>query len=326
MEFVRRICNFARFARPEGPEELSDPNYQEKVDLVQSIFDDFQTEKAKYSHQSRRKGNQGDHRTSRAGEQDMTRLTQKGFNMIQIPYEMYQSDKVVLLRESSSDQVLIAKRTTAVEVKLIKSLLSARSNKYENHTIAYKHVLQFSDVHAYLIMPYYSDLSSIKFLSSQLYLCLRPQLIEGVAFMHEQGVVHRDLKPSNIVVEFKEYRLFIIDYDLSQRQSPGGQCFGYRGTEGWTAPEIQPDAVWDPWSADIWALANVLRYLAKRTGYSDPIADRVLTLSPAERPSAGKLLELYSRSSKRGLTSQEGLPFPKRPRMTPHLGDNDPDP
>ncbi|KAG8930453.1 hypothetical protein FRC02_004164 [Tulasnella sp. 418] len=105
MEFVRRICNFARFARPEGPEELSDPNYQEKVDLVQSIFDDFQTEKAKYSHQSRRKGNQGDHRTSRAGEQDMTRLTQKGFNMIQIPYEMYQ---VIIIVSNISNSTLIS--------------------------------------------------------------------------------------------------------------------------------------------------------------------------------------------------------------------------
>ncbi|KAG8934407.1 NUAK SNF1-like kinase 1 [Tulasnella sp. 418] len=315
-EFIRRICNFARFGHPGGPEELSDSNYKEKIHLVQSLFDDFRTKKMKSSQQSRGQGNWDDQRTSRAGGQDTTRLTQMGYNLIQVPYEMYQSDSVVLLRESSSDQVVIAKRTTAVEVKLIKSLLSARSNKYENHTIAYKHVLQLSDVHVYLIMPYYSDLSSLKFLSSRLYLEIRFQLIEGVAFMHEQGVVHRDIKPSNVVVELKEYRLFIIDYDLSQHQSPGGQCFGYCGTEGWTAPEIQPDAVWDPWSADIWALANVIRYLAKRIGYSDSIIDTVLRLSPAERPSAEKLLELYSRCSKRGLTSQEGLPFPKRPHPT----------
>ncbi|KAG8927853.1 NUAK SNF1-like kinase 1 [Tulasnella sp. 418] len=321
-EFIRRILNFARFCHPGGPTSLSDPEYKHQIQLVKQLSVDLPSKNSKTSHHSRGQG-QSDRSKYKAREQDMIPLTQMGYYITRIPHEMYKSDRVVLLRKSKSDQVLVAKRTTAVEVQFIKSLLSARSHKYENHTIPYKHVIQSNTAHPYLVMPYYSDLSSLRSLSPQLYPHLRLQLIEGVAFMHEQGVVHRDLKPSNIVLDFKEYRIFIIDYDLSRHQSPGEQSSGYCGTEGWTAPEIQDNAFWDPRSADIWALANVLRYLSKRTGCPDLDIERVLTLGPAERPSAERLLESFRTSLKRGLPLHDGLPFPKRPHTITNLGVED---
>jgi serine/threonine protein kinase len=43
------------------------------------------------------------------------------------------------------------------------------------------------------------------------------QLIEGVAFLHSQGIAHLDIKPQNIVVV--RNKLFIIDFDIGMPRS-----------------------------------------------------------------------------------------------------------
>ena len=59
--------------------------------------------------------------------------------------------------------------------------------------------------------------------------------------MHQQNVAHPDLKPDNILITLTtSLQLQISDYDLSARfAGPESWMTVYRGTPGWTAPEIK---------------------------------------------------------------------------------------
>ena len=65
------------------------------------------------------------------------------------------------------------------------------------------------------------------------------QLIEGIATIHEAGLVHRDLKPTNILVSDDD-RLVILDFGLVSEELPGGvgQTVDDRisGTFGYMSP------------------------------------------------------------------------------------------
>lgn len=42
------------------------------------------------------------------------------------------------------------------------------------------------------------------------------EILKGLAFAHERGVMHKDLKPANIMIDHDQRRLKIIDWGLSQ--------------------------------------------------------------------------------------------------------------
>jgi serine/threonine protein kinase len=49
------------------------------------------------------------------------------------------------------------------------------------------------------------------------------QLIEGIGYLHECGVIHRDLKPENILIETFDNDTFCIkitDFGLSKLCTP----------------------------------------------------------------------------------------------------------
>ena len=127
---------------------------------------------------------------------------------------------------------------------------------------------------------------------------LARQFLEGVSFMHKHRVAHLDLKPDNIVITATG-RLLIIDYSVSvQVSGPESWIKGYRGTEGWVAPEIEesPDREYQPIRADLWSAGQVLEYFADRQGAhtSSPIrslAVRLLSRNPQERPSLSTILD-----------------------------------
>jgi len=66
------------------------------------------------------------------------------------------------------------------------------------------------------------------------------QLLEGLDYLHKNGVAHRDLKPENLLFD-KDMNLKIADFGFSASidgRDGSGKMKTVLGTEGYMAPEI----------------------------------------------------------------------------------------
>lgn len=63
------------------------------------------------------------------------------------------------------------------------------------------------------------------------------QLIAGIDFIHQAGILHRDLKPDNVMVTYRE-QVKIADFGLAKKLRPMELCYERCGTYGYMAPEI----------------------------------------------------------------------------------------
>ncbi|PHH58587.1 hypothetical protein CDD81_5147 [Ophiocordyceps australis] len=111
-------------------------------------------------------------------------------------------------------------------------------------------------------------------------LCLFKQLIQGVAYLHANGIAHRDIKLENLLLT-KDSKLKITDFGVSEvfsgthpglRES-GGQCGrnmgqvrlcapGICGSEPYIAPEVlAKKSHYDARALDVWGTAIVMIYL-----------------------------------------------------------------
>ncbi|KAM5358657.1 hypothetical protein ACJA88_015314 [Fusarium oxysporum] len=98
--------------------------------------------------------------------------------------------------------------------------------------------------------------------------CIFKQLMRGIGYLHEMGVVHRDLKPENLLLT-RHGRLKISD-------SGNSDCFrmawendvhlmsGLCGSGPYIAPEVYMDQKYDGRAVDVWACGVI--YIAMRTG------------------------------------------------------------
>lgn len=108
-------------------------------------------------------------------------------------------------------------------------------------------------------------------------LCLFKQLIQGLNYLHSNGIAHRDIKLENLLVT-KDSKLKITDFGVSEvfsgihpgvRES-GGECGrqmgeirlcnpGVCGSEPYIAPEVlAKDRKYDPRALDVWGAGIVL--------------------------------------------------------------------
>jgi len=88
------------------------------------------------------------------------------------------------------------------------------------------------------------------------------QMIQGVEYLHNQGIAHRDLKPENLLCsmdtreEYKPFRVVIADFGLSKAFDGENPLQTSCGTPDYVAPEVitaegQYDASVDMWSCGV---------------------------------------------------------------------------
>ncbi|TGO83225.1 hypothetical protein BPOR_0680g00010 [Botrytis porri] len=107
--------------------------------------------------------------------------------------------------------------------------------------------------------------------------CLFKQLIQGIQFLHGNGIAHRDIKPENLLIT-KDSKLKITDFGVSEVFAglhPGfraarGQCGkdmaeirlcapGICGSPPYIAPEVlEKQGEYDPRPLDVWSAAIVM--------------------------------------------------------------------
>jgi len=88
------------------------------------------------------------------------------------------------------------------------------------------------------------------------------QLLDAVAYLHENMVVHRDIKPKNVLVEEESGRVVLIDFGAAKKGFTSVNPMGGTiiGTPGYSAPEQLDWGVAIPQS-DIYSLASTIYFL-----------------------------------------------------------------
>jgi serine/threonine-protein kinase len=95
------------------------------------------------------------------------------------------------------------------------------------------------------------------------YLRLLYQIASGLDDIHSQGVIHRDIKPNNMKTD-QEGLVKIFDFDLSRNDGADAHTVGFRGTQGYAAPELYTfGAVAFTPAVDVYAFAATALYCAE---------------------------------------------------------------
>ena len=89
------------------------------------------------------------------------------------------------------------------------------------------------------------------------------QLIEGLEYMHNNGVAHLDLKLQNMLIG-ENFHLKIADFDLAWSHDCNIPVTR-QGTLHYRAPEVVYDSVKDPMAADIYS-AGIILFVLKTNG------------------------------------------------------------
>jgi len=88
------------------------------------------------------------------------------------------------------------------------------------------------------------------------------QLVEGVDYLHNQGIAHRDLKPENLLCSETDHGMVIkiADFGLSKAFSGESALETSCGTPDYAAPEVlRMDGAYDK-SVDLWSI-GVITYV-----------------------------------------------------------------
>ncbi|KAI3455028.1 hypothetical protein Pfo_011691 [Paulownia fortunei] len=157
-------------------------------------------------------------------------------------------------------------RSPAEDNKLCASWEAAQVCRHPS-IVEFKEIVVDDCGHVFVVMDYLqNDLKRFidvkkKTLTLSEVKCLMKQLLEGVKFLHQNGVMHRDLKPSNILMNDKG-QLKICDFGLSRHfgslsgsYTPGVVTLCYR------APELLLGANEYSCAIDMWSVGCIMAEL-----------------------------------------------------------------
>src|SRR5436305_9626570 len=94
--------------------------------------------------------------------------------------------------------------------------------------------------------------SEVNMTNKMIFLC---QLLEGIAFLHDNGIWHRDIKPANILIDhYHPPKCQITDFGCASTEEP--ILYDFPGTIAYLAPE-QQEKKYHGREVDYWACGLV---------------------------------------------------------------------
>ncbi|KAI0316327.1 kinase-like domain-containing protein [Amylostereum chailletii] len=179
---------------------------------------------------------------------------------------------------------------------------------------------------SYMVMPFLRPMTRPPFEYVGEILDFGEQILEGLVFMHEQGVAHRDCSEKNIMMDGDSVypmgnhpvsesflpdfsgrapvvsrlvagpRYYFVDYGISTQVAPGTTSVMVLGTLGreQDVPELSEEVPYDPFKVDIFTIGCVLRRVFYKP-YSNaefiaPFIELMTRTDPSARPSAAECL------------------------------------
>uniref|UniRef100_M4BTD0 Protein kinase domain-containing protein n=1 Tax=Hyaloperonospora arabidopsidis (strain Emoy2) TaxID=559515 RepID=M4BTD0_HYAAE len=107
-----------------------------------------------------------------------------------------------------------------------------------------------------------------RFLSETLVAMYITQVLRGLAYLHEQGVLHRDVKGANILTT-KDGLVKLADFGVAIKLSETQKTNSVVGSPYWMAPEVIEMAGWSS-ASDIWSVGcTIIELLTTKPPYFD---------------------------------------------------------
>lgn len=137
-------------------------------------------------------------------------------------------------------------------------------------------IQDFEDV--YIVMPLLESnlckiITSKQTLSNLHYQYLTYQVLRGLKFIHESGVIHRDIKPENILLNGNDCDVKIIDFGLARgvlgregedNPESGAKATEYVCTRWYRSPEVMCSGGRYDEKMDIWGVGCILAEMILR--------------------------------------------------------------
>ena len=121
------------------------------------------------------------------------------------------------------------------------------------------------------------------------------QILDGLSYIHQQGVLHRDIKPANLFLD-ANMRVKIADFGLAERLRPDGNSARrtFCGTPSFIAPEVIRNRGGHTVQSDVWAVGiTMYMLLVSRPPFEGSSTDatyrRILRTTTLVWPSGGHL-------------------------------------
>ncbi|KAJ3342037.1 hypothetical protein HDU93_003559 [Gonapodya sp. JEL0774] len=135
------------------------------------------------------------------------------------------------------------------------------------------------------------------------------QVVDGVAYLHANGIVHRDIKDENVIIS-DSLDVTIVDFGSAAFYKPGVVFKTFCGTLDYAAPEVLEGNSYRGPEQDVWALGilfyillfsenpfrDVAEITAKEIRYPYAVSDSAFELlnlmllrDPSKRPTTGEV-------------------------------------
>jgi cyclin-dependent kinase 12/13 len=146
------------------------------------------------------------------------------------------------------------------------------------------------------------------------------QLLKGLAYLHENGVVHRDLKPANLLMT-RQHQVKLADFGLAKRWRAGQAMTEKVVTPWYRAPELVLGDSYSGPPLDMWSVGCI--FIELMTGQPPTRNDREAELiqdiyamcgspTPATWPGVDRLKHFRAFLPKKKYTRQVRNKFSKR--------------